>query len=288
MAIENARGNRSLTGVRVAVTRSSGNDPHDRLSELLLECGARPIAVPLTVTKPAGDPNMLVRAVRDLASYDWLVVSSPRTVAPLCEAFQGAAIRIGGLRDRRLKVCAVGPQTAEALTAVGLRPDLVPNRFRAEGVVGSLLDCESVEGLRIFFPRAEEGRDVIPRQLRDAGAHVDVVAAYRTAQIRGGGDRLSELVAAGDVDALTFTAGSAARVFAEAWNSYWAVCAEVVKADTPALPVAVGVVALGPATASVLEGRGMRVHRVARPHTLEGLVTALQDWSADRDNKELS
>ena len=286
MAVEDVPGERSLTGVRVAVTRSGGGAPHDRLSELLLECGARPIAVPLTSTEPAGDPDALVRAVRDLVSYDWLVVTSPRTVPPLCEALQRAATTLlSGVRDRRLRICAVGPWTAEALAAVGLRPDLVPDRFRAEGVVESLLDCESIEGLRIFFPRAEEGRDVIPSQLRDAGAHVEVVATYRTAPIKGGGDRLSELVVAGDVDALTFTAGSAAKVFAEAWDSYWVERAGVGEADTPALPDAVGVVALGPATASVLEGRGMRVHRVARPHTLEGLVTALQDWFADRDNR---
>lgn len=285
MAVEDVPGERSLTGVRVAVTRSGGGAPHDRLTELLLECGARPIAVPLTSTEPAGDPDALVQAVGDLVSYDWLVVTSPRTVAPLCEALQHAATPLSRVQDRRLRICAVGPRTAEALAAVGLRPDLVPDRFRAEGVVESLLDCESLEGLRIFFPRAEEGRDVIPRQLRDAGAHVEVVATYRTAPIKGGGEHLSELVAAGDVDALTFTAGSAARVFAEAWDGYWAERAGVGEADTPALPDAVGVVALGPATASVLEGRGMTVHRVAHPHTFEGLVTALQDWFADRDGR---
>ena len=285
MAVEDVPGERSLAGVRVAVTRSGGGASPDRLTELLLECGARPIVVPLTTTEPAGDPDALVRACRELVNYDWLVVTSPRTVAPLREALQRAATPLSTVRDRRLRICAVGPRTAEALAAVGLGPDLVPDRFRAEGVVESLLDCESLEGLRIFFPRAEEGRDVIPRQLRDAGAHVDVVAAYRTAPMKGGGDHLSELVAAGDIDALTFTAGSAARVFAEAWDSYWAERAGVGGADTPALPDAVGVVALGPATASVLEGRGMKVHRVACPHTLEGLVTALQDWSAHRDNR---
>ncbi len=279
MRVATSSSGESLAGVRVAVTRSVGGEAHDRLIRLLLECGARPIAVPLTDTEPPTNPQALVLAFQDLAVYDWLIVTSSRAVPPLQDALRGAGLSADQVHDHKVKICAVGPRTGEALTRVGLEPHLVPDRFKAEAVAESLIGRASPGELRILFPRAEEGRDVIPRRLRDAGAQVDVVVAYRTVPIPGAGDHLSELLVGGEVDVLTFTAGSAAKAFTEAWASYRERHAEVGSAQTHAVPDGVGVVALGPATASVLRERGVTVHRVATPHTFEGLVAALKHWA---------
>lgn len=272
----------SLEGLRIAVTRSGGGDPEDRLTRMLAERGARPIPIPLTSTEPPLDREALDRLIQDLGSYDWLVVTSARAVPPLVEAIGRASVSIPEARDRGMRICPVGPRTGEALLESGLAPDLVPERFQAEGVVDAILSQSGSKDLRVLFPRSEGGRDVIPRRLRDAGAEVDVVAAYRTVPVPGAGVRLAALVSAADVDALTFTAGSAAEVFVDAWLEYRRSRALPEGGARLGIPEEIGVVAMGPATASVLQKRGVTVDRVAAPHTLEGLVCALEEWSDGR------
>lgn len=273
----------SLAGLRVAVTRSQGTVQPDRLTELLRQAGARAVETPLTTTLPPTDPRELASAVAALHAFEWLVVTSGRAVSPLCDALERAGITVDSLREGGLRVCAVGPGTREMLSEAGLEPDLVPERFRADGVVDALLGLEDPRGLKVFFPRAEEGRETIPRLLREAGAEVVTAAAYRTVPIPGAGTRLSAQVAAGEIDALTFTAGSAAQVFLDAWALGRADVAGEPGARSMSLPTGTKVIALGPATASVLKSGGIRVDQIADPHTLEGLVASLQDCYAPRD-----
>ena len=273
----------SLAGLRVAVTRSPGTVQPDRLTELLRQAGARPIEAPLTSTLPPTDPRELASAVAALHAFDWLVVTSGRTVTPLCDALERAGITVDSLRENGLRVCAVGPRTGETLSEAGLEPDLIPERFRADGVVDALLGLEDPRRLKVFFPRAQEGRETIPRLLREAGAEVVTAAAYRTLPIPGAGTRLSAQVDAGKIDALTFTAGSAARVFSDAWARRRSDAAGEARARSMSIPTGTKVIALGPATASALKSGGIRVDRIADPHTLEGLVSSLQDCYAARD-----
>lgn len=263
------------------MTRSE--DPPRRLSDALRRLGALPIRVPLTSTLPPSDPEALDRALGKLAEYDWLVVTSARTVQPLSRALRRAGIDPAGLPDRGVHVCAVGPRTGEALAAAGLAPELVPSRFLAEGVVEAMLGEGVGEGVRVLLPRAEEGRDTIPRLLTEAGAEVTVVSVYRTEPSPHEGDRLARMVAEGEVDVLTFTAGSAAQVFADAWSRR---SPGGGGAEPRAIPGTIGVVALGPATATVLERAGLRVDRVAHPHTFEGLVAAVAEWEEGRAGPE--
>ncbi len=188
------------------------------------------------------------------------------------------------LKSTKVRVCAVGPRTGEALEAAGMPPDLIPSRFHAEGVVESIRQLGDPAGLRVLFPRAEKGRDVISRLLREVGVHVEVVPAYRTIAVPGAGRRLWDMVDTGQLDALTFTAGSAVAAFADARSGAKASSDLATRREAPEIPGDVGVMALGPATAAALEGRGIRVDRVAQPHTLEGLVSALHDWVRVRNN----
>lgn len=278
--MRNAADAETLRDLRVAVTRSGAGSPNDRLTCMLAEGGARPVPLPLTSTEPPTDRGALDMAVRRMESYDWLVVTSARAVPPLLNAARRAAVSITRAREKGLRICPVGPATGEALAESGLTPDVVPERFRAEGVVTAILSRARGRRLRVLFPRAEQGRETIPRRLREAGAEVHVVAAYRTAPLPGAGARLASLVSEGSLDALTFTAGSAARVFLNAWARHSGELPPSQPGAGLAIPPDVGVVTIGPATASVLRAQGIRVDRVASPHTLEGLRTALAGWWA--------
>ena len=267
-------------GLRVAVTRSGARDPGDPLVRILRRAGATPLPVPLTRTGPPRDPGVLERAVLHLRRYDWLVVTSARTVAPLVQAIRAAGVRVEDARAGGLRICAVGPRTGEVLAGAGIAPDVLPERFNAEGVVRSILAAQGGTPPRVLFPRAEEGRETIPRRLRSAGADVRLVAAYRTVAVPGAGARLAALVATGEVDALTFTAPSGARLFVEAWTERRGTPPVDGRADRLGIPAGIGILALGPSTADALRARGLAVDRVAEPYTFAGLLSALAEWAA--------
>lgn len=163
---------------------------------------------------------------------------------------------------RAFEVWVVGEATGRAAARAGLPPDLVPGSYRAEGLLEAARRHRELDGLRILFARASEGRDVLPRGLEAAGARVTVLPAYRTVPDPNAAAELARDVADRRVAAVTLTAGSGARSLAAAWGGQpW--------------PDAVPVVALGPPTAAAARAHGIPIAGTARPHTLEGLVAAL-------------
>jgi uroporphyrinogen III methyltransferase/synthase len=104
----------------------------------------------------------------------------------------------------------VGPKTAEAICACGIRPDLVPPDYKAEGVVAEFAKLD-MNGVRVLFPRADKAREVIPCELKRLGAQVDSPVSYRNVMP----DRLPpEALFALEkrtVDCVTFTSSSTVR-----------------------------------------------------------------------------
>ena len=95
----------------------------------------------------------------------------------------------------------VGPGTAAAVRAAGIEPDLVPERFVAEGLLAVFPPGPG----RVLLPQAEAARPVLADGLRAAGWTVDAVVAYRTVPRRCAPDVLER---ARGADAITFTSGS--------------------------------------------------------------------------------
>ena len=77
-----------------------------------------------------------------------------------------------------MRIAAIGPATKKAIEQRGVTVHVVPKEYVAESVVRSLKS--RVKGKRVLLVRAKVARDVIPTELRKAGAHVDVVEAYET------------------------------------------------------------------------------------------------------------
>jgi uroporphyrinogen III methyltransferase/synthase len=183
-------------------------------------------------------------------------------VAPFRDALSEA-----GLDSRSLggvTVCAIGPGTARALAALGVRPDIVPADHRAEGIL-EVLDSEQVAGRRILLPRASAARAVLPQTLQERGARVDVVPVYETVlpdaeEVRPGLARIE----AREVDVLTFTSASTARNFAALAGE------RLVELAGSAV-----VAAIGPITRDACEEAGLRVDVMPESFTLPALVEAL-------------
>ncbi len=236
--------NRPLFGKTVVVTRARAQS--SSLLASLRELGADTVEIPaIRIDEPSDGGAGLRSAVEDLATYDWVVVTSPN----------GARRLLAACRDARsfgaAKVAAIGPGTAEALAEGNVVADLVPERFVAEGLLDVFADGPG----RVLLPRAAEARDVLPEGLRDRGWEVDVVEAYRTVQGRPSDDDLARAAAA---DIVTFTSSSTVR-------NFLAVC------DTVPPVVA----CIGPITAATARDHGLTVDVEADVHTIDGLLTAL-------------
>jgi uroporphyrinogen III methyltransferase/synthase len=262
---------RPLFGRRIVVTRS--REQAGELMELLEERGADAIAAPtIRVTAPE-DPAALERAAAAAATYDWIIFASANAV----DWFMSRLLAAGDVRDLKgVRIATVGPSTAARLQRYGVRVDLTPEEYRAESLVGALADGASLKSARILLPRADIGRDVLAEQLRDAGADVDDVIAYRTtlAQGTGEGDRdIYRMLLDGEIDAVTFTSASTVRNFAQLHGRDQA-------ADLLAGTV---VACIGPVTAEAAQQLGIATTVMPDKYTIPDLVDALVAHFRDKD-----
>ena len=250
-----------LFGKRVLVTRPEGQG--DEMARLLRDAGAEPLEVPAVQITPAEDPGPLAAAVRALAPYAWVVFTSSNGVR-----FFFAALAEAGLDARAIgsaKVAAVGPATRDALAEHGIRADVVPDDHRGEGLAEAILALGPLSGARILLPRAAVAREVLPEKLREAGAHVDIVTAYRT--LPAPSERfqaLREELAQGRVQVVTFTSSSTVDRLMEGLGP-----------DARTLLERTCIAAISPITAATAQKHGLTPRVVAREYTAEGLVRAL-------------
>jgi uroporphyrinogen III methyltransferase / synthase len=253
---------------------AAGTGPgEDRLGGLLRQGGHLPSAFPLTRIDPPADRRPLVRGARGLldGEYQVLLLTSARAVPPLLEALDEASEGRGWVRPRSLRVWVVGVATGAAAAAAGLAPDRIPDRFVAEGLIEAAEAWETLKGTRVLFPRAAEGRELLPEALASSGAHVTLVEAYRAVEDPGAGDALLAAAGRGDLDVVVLTAGSQARVLAGA-----------LLRSARRWPSRVELVAIGPATRAAARAAGLPDPVVADPHTLDGVVAAVESLARRR------
>ncbi|KAF0218374.1 MAG: uroporphyrinogen III methyltransferase [Geobacteraceae bacterium] len=166
--------NRPLFGRGIMVTRTA--DQAGEFSELLAGYGARVFECPTIRIVPPESFSELDEAIEALSSFDWLVFTSFNGVESFFDRL--GALGLDSRAIGRCRVCVVGPKTAAALGVHGVKADLVPSDYKAEGVIEAFRDLE-VSGRRVLFPKADRARDVIPAELGRMGAEVVAPVAYR-------------------------------------------------------------------------------------------------------------
>ncbi len=253
---------RPLFGQRIVVTRA--RDQAGALSELLQERGAEVLEVPCLKFAPPAERRPFVEALAGLGSYDWLIFTSVNGVNWFFEQFFKAFDDVRALGGVRL--AALGPATAAKLEALHLKVDLVPNEYVAPQIAKSLDAYESVVNLRFLLLRAEVANPELPRLLEDLGAIVDDVACYRTVADTEDWNGAAARFQAEGADWVTFASGSAVQHFDERFGL------KRQKARYPGLRLA----SIGPETTKLIQERGLEPDAEARPHTMEGLVVALE------------
>jgi uroporphyrinogen III methyltransferase / synthase len=262
---------RPLFGKRVLITRS--REQSAELVDLLESLGAEPVEAPMIRIMPPDDYAALDKAVAEAATYDWMVFTSVNAVDAFIRRLLSGN---GDIRDLKgVRLIAIGPATADRLGRHGVRADLQPAESRAEAIVQSVRAMGDLKGRRFLLPRADIARDVLPEELRRAGAEVTEVIAYRTvlAEIEREGDPdIYRMLLENRVDVVTFTSASTVKNFVQVFG----------KDQAPDLLNRTSVASIGPVTAEAAEQYGINTAIMPQEYTIPALVEAIVEYFGPR------
>ena len=246
-----------LAGRCVVVTRP--RDQSDQLRDQLEQLGARVVSFPTIKIVPARDAAPLEAALERIRQYDWILLTSRNAVDAIARTTQAnVAEALGGVR-----IAVVGKATHRCLADLGIQADFVPSQFNMATLCSELIQKANVDGQRFLYPCGDLADGAGPQALRNAGAIVDAIEAYRTApDDSADADALRRRLTANEIDAIVFASPSAVQAF---FNKIASHC----------VSPHVGLVSIGPKTTQALEKAAPDRVTEARQAEVEGLVEAV-------------
>jgi uroporphyrinogen III methyltransferase/synthase len=290
--------NMPLFGYRILVTRER-MEGFERLEEL----GAEILEFPTIEIRAPESSVEIDSAIDRITSYHWIVFTSRNGVKYF---FKRYFEREKDVRDMKgLKICAIGTKTAQEVKKYGLNVDLIPDEFRAEGLIESVVKLGSphnttsfhsppeqgvighrdapglkpqvamlLKGVRFLLPRAEKAREIFPDKIRELGGEIDVPVVYRTVKPESRGKRLRRFLREGRISLATFTSASTFHNFRE-----------ILGDDADEYLKGVPIAAIGPVTAKAIEKAGFHVDIMPKESTVEAMVGEIIHW-VQKKNEE--
>jgi len=258
-----------LAGRRIVVTRA--RKQAGGLAQRIETLGGEVIEFPTIEILPPASFAELDRAARQIDNYHWIIFTSVNSVEPFLERLNLAGKTVSDLGHAQ--VVAIGSETAKRLDAAAVAVAVIPTRYQAEGILESL-DPSALAGKRVLIPRAAIARDVLPETLRQWGATVDVVEAYRTVAPAFDATKIRRSLQQGSIDMITFTSSSTASNFVQLCGGD----------SLAALAGTAAIASIGPITARTIEELGGRSAVMARDFTIDGLIAAMIDYFCDIKN----
>jgi uroporphyrinogen-III synthase len=259
-----------LDGKRVVVTRAiaQSND----MAKFLIDYGAVPVLYPCIEILAPKSTNELDKALLKAAdgAYEWLIVTSTNTVEAIAKRATTLDIILGDL-----KIAAIGPKSAATVRKLlGLEVHFVASKYEAESLADEM---EVSIGQRVLLPQSESARPILAEKLRQKGAIVSAVVAYRTA-IGEGGDDVPSLLMSGQIEAITFTSASTVYYFLARIENEGAKLADLND---------VCLAAIGPVTADALREVSLSATIIPSRYTTQALVDALQEHFLQTSNPDV-
>ena len=279
-----------LKGIRVLVGRA--RHQAGALSSELRKLGASVIEIPFIEIRRPRSFRPLDSALKNLEAYDWLILTSMNGVEGMWQRMEHLRLEhpcksgpSGPRYDAQhkgalapvLRIAAIGPATKKAIEQRGVKVDVVPKEYVAESVVRSLKS--KVKGKRVLLVRAKVARDVIPRELRKAGAHVEVVEAYETVIPQSSRTRLRASLKnpSRRPHVVTFTSSSTVKNFVKLLGSRRG------RRRPPRTELdGILMASIGPVTSSTLRELSLPVGVEAKEFTIPGLVAAIVEACTER------
>jgi uroporphyrinogen III methyltransferase / synthase len=254
-----------LAGKRVVVTRAP--EQAGELAEALKGLGAEVLLLPAVEFLWPEDMSALDAAIARLADFGWILFTSQNAVRFFAKRLKadaepgGAAVSVA-----KLRAAAVGAATAEAARAEGFHVDYVAKNHTGEALARELES--ELRGKRVLLPRSDGADDRLPIALREAGAEVSEVVAYRTTAPKAPDPGALERVRSGEMDAIILASPSA----------FHNLCSWIPMAELAALSRRVQFAAIGPTTARALREAGAWVGIEATDASAAALADAIGNY----------
>jgi uroporphyrinogen III methyltransferase/synthase len=249
-----------LFGKRIVVTRS--RNQASVFAEKLIDQGATTIEFPTIDVVPPSSWEELDEALGHIETYQWIIFTSANAIKYFMDRLRGLGKDLRMLKG--VRICVIGPKTAETLEQYGLRADLVPAEFKAEGVLAALGGV-GVKGQKFLIPRAKLAREIIPEKLRELGASVNVAVAYENIKPVADAARVKKLLEEKKIAAVTFTSSSTVHNFVEILG----------RKEYKTLMQGAVVACIGPITAKTAEEYGMKTEIMPKEFTIPAFVEAI-------------
>jgi uroporphyrinogen III methyltransferase / synthase len=266
-----------LFGHRILITRE-----HMEGFELLEELGAEILEFPTIDIVPPANCDDLDWSIENIERYHWLIFTSRNGVKYFFKRFFEKDKDIRDLKG--IRICAIGTKTAQDTRKYGLKVDLIPDEFSAEGLIEAFTkeknteskeQSELLKGIRFLLPRAEKAREIFPAKVRELGGEIDIPVTYRTMRPESQGKRLRRFLKEGRISIATFTS-------AATFNNL----REIMGKDTEDLLQGVAITVIGPVTAKAVEKAGLHVDIMPKEATIEAMVSEIITWVKDHNNPE--
>ncbi|MCL0066516.1 uroporphyrinogen-III C-methyltransferase [Thermodesulfovibrionales bacterium] len=264
--------NRPLFGSRILITRKYTPD-YGPLEDL----GAEIFEVQTTKIVPPASYSEIDSTIDRIEDYNWLMFTSANGFRYFIKRFVD---RDKDIRDLKgIKICAIGTKTAEAIRNYGIKIDLVPKEFNAEGLIMAFVKGHSVqeaggdknlEGLKILLPRADIAREIFPQKVRELGGKIDTPATYRAIKLEKHGKRLKQFLKEGRISMATFTS-------AATFNNF----IDIVGEEAIDFLRGTAIASIGPVTTKAIEVAGLKVTIMPQEATIKAMVDDIIKWAAN-------
>ncbi|WP_102345375.1 uroporphyrinogen-III synthase [Bacillus sp. Marseille-P3661] len=252
-----------LQGKRILVTRAK--EQASSLSKKIKEHEGYPIEIPLIKFQAPANIEVVEKTLKNLASYDWVVLTSTNGVNYFFSYFEQFNIRLP--ETNRPQIAVVGKKTYQALENKGIKANLVPEAYVAESLFEEMKAVVRPND-KVLLARGNLARTFLLEQLKDLGIKTDDLVIYETVINKEEQTNLLKLLKNNLIDIITFTSSSTVTYFLDLLNGTdWK---EYIKDITFAC--------IGPITENTALKAGIKPQIVATDYTIDGLVTAITKY----------
>mgnify|MGYP006425941039 CR=1 FL=1 len=263
----------TLNNKTILVTRAASQAQTFRT--LLEQQGARVIEMAALEIGPPSRWQPLDQAIRELSTFDWLILTSANGVHFFWERLEKLSINPERLQS--LKIAVVGKKTARVLAKKGVQPTFIPPNFVADSLVETF--PEPLSGQKILFPRVETGgRDVLIEEFQQQNAQVIAVPAYQSRCPEKADSIAVQALRSGQIDVITFASSKTVQCFCDLLKSY--VSSGV---NLEEVMATVTIASIGPQTSQACNKLLGKYDIEAKHYTLEGLTQAISEFCSETE-----
>ncbi len=250
-----------LAGKRIVITRAP--EQAGEITSSLEKMGAEVLCLPMVGFAAPENWESLDAALGRLAEFDWILFTSQNAVRFFAQRQRELGKKTDLSPGSNPHVAVVGPATQQAAVREGFHVIYAAQNSTGESLAREL--AATIRNHHLLLPRSDRADDRLPNALRQAGARVTDVIAYRTAAPEKVDAAVLGQLRRGDVDVVVFASPSALHNL----------CDLVPAADLSRLPERVQFAAIGPTTARALRESGIRVEIESNESSSAALADAI-------------